>query len=343
MDDDQYRVLPGSDTDSIRLLGRESYEPVHISREGHDAPVADLRPGYLVDTDIDWSGNAPTVDSLSVRRPTLYTYLPDIEPVFEVARDLWQETQAAGDGMGSCVTRNTDDVVNGAVYVFADSGPTSRFEEFRDGSRPLEPLLDRVNKGETAADHIAGCRKTIDAGLSCSTYIMPGLGGRDLSDRHAHETADVLTRIAPDYIRIRSLQIFPQTPLAAARDAGEFAEVDETGMVKEIRTLVENIDARTEILSDSASNLLNINGRLPDHRRMMLHQIDRFLALSEREKRLFSLRARLQAFEGQYGGISKDIYENLKPYLKNGGLDADAVPDDAADAIIARIKSKLMP
>ncbi len=145
MDDDQYRVLPGPDADSLRLLGRESYEPVHISREGHDAPIADLQPGYLVDADVDWSGDAPTVDSLSVRRPTLYTYLPDIEPVFEVARDLWQETQAAGDGMGSCVTRNTDDVVNGAVYVFADTGPTSRFEEFRNGSRPLEPLVDRIN------------------------------------------------------------------------------------------------------------------------------------------------------------------------------------------------------
>ncbi|MGM0454379.1 MAG: radical SAM protein [Thermodesulfobacteriota bacterium] len=206
-----------------------------------------------------------------------------------------------------------------------------------------DAVLDRVNKGETAADHVAGCRKTIDAGLSCSTYVMPGLGGKELSERHACETADVLTRIAPDYIRIRSLQIFPQTPLAAARDAGEFVEVDETGMVEEIRTLVENIDAPTEIFSDSASNLLNINGRLPNHRRMMLYQIDQFLDLSEREKRLFSLRARLRAFEGQYGGISKDIYDELKPYLKNGGLDAASVPDEAADAMIARIKSKLMP
>lgn len=145
MDDDQYRVLPGSDTDSLRLLGRETYEPVLVSRAGHDAPVGDLRPGYLVDADLDWGGDAPTVTSLSVTRPTLYTYLSDIEPVFEAARDLWQDTRAAGDGMGSRVTRNTDDVVNGAVYVFADSGPTSRFAEFRDGSRPLEPLVDRVN------------------------------------------------------------------------------------------------------------------------------------------------------------------------------------------------------
>ena len=145
MDDDQYRVLPGPDTDSLRLLGRESYEPVRVARKGHDAPVSDLRPGYLVDADIDWSGDAPTVAEFEVVRPTLYTYLPDIEPVFEVARDLWDEAQANGEGIGSCVTRNTDNEVNGAVYVFANSGPTSRFNEFHDGSRPLEPLVDRIN------------------------------------------------------------------------------------------------------------------------------------------------------------------------------------------------------
>lgn len=145
MDDDQYRVLPGPDADSLRLLGRESYEPVTISHEGNDAPVADLRPGYLVDADVDWNGAEPTVDAVSVQRSTLYSFVDGIEPVFEVARDLWQDAQAAGEGMGSCVTRNTDGVVNGAVYVFADDGPASRFAEFRDGSRPLEPLVDRIN------------------------------------------------------------------------------------------------------------------------------------------------------------------------------------------------------
>jgi len=145
MDDDQFRVLPGPDADTLRLFGRESFEPVTVARTGHDAPVGDLQPGYLVEADIDWNGDAPTVSALSVVRPTLYTYVEQMEPVFEVAQDLWEEARAAGEGMESCVTRNTDGVVNGAVYVFADSGPTSRFGEFRDGSRPLEPLVDRIN------------------------------------------------------------------------------------------------------------------------------------------------------------------------------------------------------
>jgi len=138
-----FRVLPGED--APRLLDREEYDLVTLADGGHEVPVADLRPGYLVAAELDWSSEEPTVTDLIVERPTLYAFVDDISPVFEVARDLWEEAVANGEGMNSCVTRDTDNVVNGAVYVFADTGPTSRFEEFQNGSRPLEPLVDRIN------------------------------------------------------------------------------------------------------------------------------------------------------------------------------------------------------
>jgi len=140
---DLFRVLPGDQ--GVRLLDRDGYDLVTLADGGHEAPVDDLLPGYLVAADLDWTTEEPTVTDLSVEWPTLYTFVDDISPVFEVARDLWEDAVAGGEGMNSCVTRDTDNVVNGAVYVFADSGPTSRFEEFESGSRPLEPLVDRIN------------------------------------------------------------------------------------------------------------------------------------------------------------------------------------------------------
>ena len=47
--------------------------------------------------------------------------------------------------MNATQTYNTDNRVNGVCYVFADPGQPSVFDEFRDGARPLEPLVDRVN------------------------------------------------------------------------------------------------------------------------------------------------------------------------------------------------------
>ncbi|WP_458187964.1 DUF6663 family protein [Haladaptatus sp. NG-WS-4] len=152
MDDDQrYRVLAVSDGGSLRLLDRETYEPVVTAASGHDAPVADLASGYLVEADLDWSRAEPTVRSLSVRRPTLYAFADRIDPVFEVARKTWTEARRAGDSMNSRVTRNTDNVVNGVLYVFADDGANDLFEAFQSGVRPLEPLVDRVNDRDEGA------------------------------------------------------------------------------------------------------------------------------------------------------------------------------------------------
>jgi hypothetical protein len=140
------RVLPGPDPDSLRLLDRETYDPVVVRIDEGDPRLRDVRPGYLLDATLDWSAPEPAVEAVSLRRPTLYTFADDIEPVFEVARDVWQEARASGDGMNSRVTRNTDGEVNGVCYVFAEPPLEDRLAEFRDGTRPLEPLVDRVNE-----------------------------------------------------------------------------------------------------------------------------------------------------------------------------------------------------
>ena len=144
-----YRVLAAPEAGRLRLLDRETYDAVVTAGEDHDVSVEEVRPGYLVDADLDWSTSEPTIRSLSVRRPTLYAFADDIEPVFDVAQETWSEARLAGDSMNSRVTRNTDNEVNGVLYVFAEDGTT--FESFRDGERPLEPLVDRVNEQEGEA------------------------------------------------------------------------------------------------------------------------------------------------------------------------------------------------
>ncbi|WP_132058677.1 DUF6663 family protein [Halorussus amylolyticus] len=150
-DDRSYRVLAAPESGPLRLLDRETYEPIVTAESGHDDAVADLRAGYLVDADLDWSSAEPTVRSASVRRPTLYAFADGIDPVFEVAQEAWADARAVGDSMNSRVTRNTDNEVNGVLYVFAESETGGTFDAFRDGSRPLEPLVDRVNEREGSA------------------------------------------------------------------------------------------------------------------------------------------------------------------------------------------------
>ncbi len=206
-----------------------------------------------------------------------------------------------------------------------------------------DTVLKFVHKGVTRDEHIDGLLKTNEAGLSCSVYVMPGLGGQRWSEEHASETADVLTRCSPDYVRVRSLQVFPQTPLDEALRSEAFIEASEEQVVREIRIMVEEINTATEIVSDSASNLLNINGRVPDDRGAMLEEIDQYLALSERDKLLFSLESRLRSFVGQYGGLSEDISRALDPHMTGDRLDFSAISDKEIGNIIGLVRAKLMP
>ncbi len=204
-------------------------------------------------------------------------------------------------------------------------------------------VLEMVNKGETAGDHVKGGIKTREAGLSCSVYVMPGLGGVKYSGEHARETALVISEIQPDFVRLRTLEVFPGTPIDEARRRREFTECPEEMVVEELRIMIEEMDVDTEIMSDSATNLLHVAGRLPRDRQHMLEVIDGYLALPEREKREFSLKARLQSFMGQYGEVTDDIMEKIEPYLDGSSLRMEDISDVQLEEITRLIRGKLMP
>lgn len=206
-----------------------------------------------------------------------------------------------------------------------------------------DDVLALMRKGVNSDEHIQACRKVRNAAMSPSVYVMPGLGGSKLSELHAHETARVLSQCHPDYIRLRTLEIFPHTALDEMKKSGDFIEAAEEQVAKEIRILIEEIDCETEILSDSASNLLEVYGRLPHDRASMLRIIDAYLDLSPREKLEYSLEARLGHFLGQYGRPSDDVVDVLRPMLHEDNLVFSKATDDMLRNAIKLIRSKLMP
>ena len=159
-------------------------------------------------------------------------------------------------------------------------------------------VLERINKGVTKQDHINAGQSVKKAGMELSEYVMPGIGGSDLSEEHAMETADALNRINPDYIRLRSLSIQRNSPLFGQYHAGTFCKNTEIQNVMEIRRLIESLDGITStIISDHVYNLLyEINGKLPLERQKMLDRIDEFLHLPENDRLLFQLGRRMGYF-----------------------------------------------
>ncbi|MCG6910542.1 MAG: radical SAM protein [Deltaproteobacteria bacterium] len=117
-----------------------------------------------------------------------------------------------------------------------------------------EDLLMTVRKGVTGAGHVKGGRKAMEAGFQLSEYWMPGLGGREMADGHARNTAAVLNRIDPHYIRSRPFFPAPGTPLSDRYASGEFTRQSPHEQLMELKTMMEALDVTSRVCFDHAGN-----------------------------------------------------------------------------------------
>ena len=155
-----------------------------------------------------------------------------------------------------------------------------------------EKVLKMIKKGITPEDIIEAGRKVMAAGISLSEYIMPGVGGRTLSEEHARETARLLNKVRPDFIRVRTFALHPQSPMKKMVDAGSFLPMRDEEIAAEIRLLVSCLDEIHSYFScgDYSPNLLMpVNGYLDQKKADMLSELDKFLSLTPEQKKAYSL------------------------------------------------------
>jgi biotin synthase-like enzyme len=161
-----------------------------------------------------------------------------------------------------------------------------------------DAVLEDMKKGETAEQHVKGGRKIIEAGISLSEYIILGLGGKELSSSHARATARVLNEIDPEFIRVRTLVVNSHVSLSADIASGMFLRATDEEIVREERTLLENLNVNSYFYSDHISNLLpDLQGKLPEDRGILLSILDRFTALSQKDKENFMVGRRVGLYK----------------------------------------------
>ena len=143
-----------------------------------------------------------------------------------------------------------------------------------------DELLAYVRKGATAETHIRGGQNVKAAGMEVSFYIMPGLGGVERSEAHALNSARVLSAVKPDFIRLRTFVPQADSRMAGACMRGEYTLLCPHGVLREIRLMIENLDADgSRIMSDHWINFVDVRGLLPHDRSSMLAMIDQALAM----------------------------------------------------------------
>ena len=149
-----------------------------------------------------------------------------------------------------------------------------------------DPLLKKIRKGVSAEEHVEAGRKILEAGIELSEYIMPGLGGKEMTDQHALHTALVLNRIDPHYIRSRTFAPIAGTPLADDYLRGDFQFLKPHELIREIGRLIEHLDVHSRLCFDHATNPCY---RSPTGLRYLFHQGYEGYRMPEEKEHLLSI------------------------------------------------------
>ncbi len=198
-------------------------------------------------------------------------------------------------------------------------------------------VLQMVKKGATKAMHIKAGLKVKKAGMELSEYVMPGLGGIDLSVEHALETAEALNVIDADFIRLRTLAMSGKTALVKDFEKGNFQKCTDAMMAKELRLFLETLDGITSVIkSDHILNLFEtIEGKYPEDKAKILGIIDAFFDLSPEDQALYQVGRRMGFFKGPHDLETSPHIDKVRQTCQMYGVSPDNV-DEVTDELMKR-------
>ncbi len=161
-------------------------------------------------------------------------------------------------------------------------------------------VLTMIQKGITKAQEIEAGLRIRESGIQLSVYYMPGIGGRELSEENHRETADVMNRIQPDYIRIRTFVSKAGSGMQRLIDEGKISECTDMEKALELKHFVRCLDLEnSRLVSDHIINLLEtVRGTLPEDQERILGIFEELERLSLPERQEYQLARRIGLVRG---------------------------------------------
>lgn len=142
-----------------------------------------------------------------------------------------------------------------------------------------DATLKRIAKGSTYAEHVLAAERARAAGIELSVIVLLGIAGVERAREHAEATARLITAMDPAFASALTTTVVPKTPLHTLQTRGRFALPSIEGMLRELRTIVDEARPTDALFrTNHASNYLAIGGRLPRDRREIVATIDDALA-----------------------------------------------------------------
>jgi len=148
-----------------------------------------------------------------------------------------------------------------------------------------DEVLRRIQKNATSQQMVEAAKKVKESGILLSVTVILGLGGVQGSEKHALETAGILTEMDPDFAGALTLTLIPETELCQKWEQGKFDLITPFDSLRELKTIVENSNFSNCFFSSMhASNYYAIRGSLPRDKDKLLKQLN--LLLSRKDPKM---------------------------------------------------------
>lgn len=135
-------------------------------------------------------------------------------------------------------------------------------------------ILERVKKGLTPEQAIAGMAKAKEAGIEVLASFIFGMGGKERSKEHIEKTVELLNILKPEEIAPMALTVQPGTELEEEIRSGKFIQATPLQMLEEEKYLLENMDFPTFYWGDHGNNIISSKGMFPDIKEDSLRKIE---------------------------------------------------------------------
>ena len=147
------------------------------------------------------------------------------------------------------------------VYLGAESGS--------------DEILKHIKKGLRREHMIRAGSMLKEAGIDLSLTLISGLGGREHLKEHALMSADLVSRIRPEYLGFLTLMLEGDTPMRREVEAGQMELLGPGEVLEEMKLFLNHVDSPGTIFrANHASNYLNLRGELNRDIPKMIRQIE---------------------------------------------------------------------
>lgn len=137
-----------------------------------------------------------------------------------------------------------------------------------------DELLSLIEKGENFDSSLSALQKMKEAGIKSSVMVLNGLGGPELSERHAINSARLMNAAQPEYLSTLVVELPRGTERFTKNFADRWRKLSKMELFQEMETFLDHLELQNTIFrSDHASNYLVLKGVLGKDKQQLLNTV----------------------------------------------------------------------